>query len=82
MESTPPQPSLPEPGGLRAASAGTIHIQLPHAQVRVSKAGPGMCSFLTRSLECRSPVRAEFFPAVVLNPQNCLLPRKMSEVLS
>ena len=33
--STPPPASWPEPGNLPASSAGTIHIQLQHAQVRV-----------------------------------------------
>ena len=32
---TPPAASWTEPGGLLATSAGTIHIQLQHAQVRV-----------------------------------------------
>jgi transposase len=33
--SNPPPASCSEPGGLLASSAGTIHIQLQHAQVRV-----------------------------------------------
>src|SRR5579859_7143204 len=33
--STPPAASWSEPGGLLASSAGTIHIQLQKAQVRV-----------------------------------------------
>ena len=48
---TPPAASWTEPGGLLAASsAGTIHIQLQHAQVRVeSGANPGLLRVL---LEC------------------------------
>ena len=48
--STPALASLPEPGGLLAASAGTIHIQLRHAQVRVeSGANPVLLRVM---LEC------------------------------
>jgi transposase len=47
--STPPA-SLPEPSGLPASSAGTIHLQLQHAQVRVeSGANPVLLRVL---LEC------------------------------
>lgn len=48
--STPPPASLSAPGGLLAASTGTIHIQLQHAQVRVeSGANPVLLRVL---LEC------------------------------
>jgi|SRR5215472_630482 len=48
--STPPPASWPEPSSLQASSAGTIHIQLPHAQVRVeSGANPVLLRVL---LEC------------------------------
>src|ERR1700739_3063423 len=48
--STPPPASWSEPGGLLASSAGTIHIQLQHAQVRVeSGANPVLLRVL---LEC------------------------------
>jgi len=48
--STPPSASWPEPGSLQASSAGTIHIQLQHAQVRVeSGANPVLLRVL---LEC------------------------------
>ena len=48
--STPPPASWSEPGGLLASSAGTIHIQLQHAQVRVeSDANPVLLRVL---LEC------------------------------
>jgi transposase len=47
---TVPPASWTEPGGLLAASAGTIHIQLQHAQVRVeSGANPVLLRVL---LEC------------------------------
>jgi transposase len=47
---TPPAVSCPEPGGLPVCSAGTIHIQLEHAQVRVeSGANPVLLRVL---LEC------------------------------
>jgi len=47
---TVPPASWTEPGGLRVASAGTIHIQLQHAQVRVeSDANPVLLRVL---LEC------------------------------
>jgi transposase len=47
---TPPAASWTEPGGLLATSAGVIHIQLQHAQVRVeSGANPGLLRVL---LEC------------------------------
>jgi transposase len=49
-ESCTPPASWTEPGGLLASSAGTIHIQLQHAQVRVeSDANPGLLRVL---LEC------------------------------
>jgi transposase len=50
-ESSSPPPALcVEPGGLPVCSAGTIHIQLQHAQVRVeSGANPGLLRVL---LEC------------------------------
>ena len=50
-ESSSPLPaSCAEPGGLLAVSAGTIHIQLQHAQVRVeSGANPVLLRVL---LEC------------------------------
>ena len=49
-ESSTPPASWSEPGGLLAASAGTIHIQLQHAQVRVeSGANPVLLRVL---LEC------------------------------
>ena len=42
--------SLPEAGSLSSSSSGTIHIQLPHAQVRVEgSADPGLLRVL---LEC------------------------------
>jgi len=42
--------SLHEPSSLLASSSGTIHIQLPHAQVRVEgNANPGLVRVL---LEC------------------------------
>ena len=42
--------SLQEPSSLLASSSGTIHIQLPHAQVRVEgNANPGLVRVL---LEC------------------------------
>jgi transposase len=45
-----PVPSMPEPSSLLAASAGTIHIQLGHAQVYVeSGANPVLLRVL---LEC------------------------------
>jgi transposase len=45
-----PVPSMPEPSSLLAASAGTIHIQLGHAQVHVeSGANPVLLRVL---LEC------------------------------
>jgi transposase len=48
--STVPPASWTEPGGLLASSAGTIHIQLQHAQVRVeSDANPVLLRVL---LEC------------------------------
>jgi len=48
--STPPLASYAGPGGLIASSAGTIHIQLEHAQVRVeSGANPVLLRVL---LEC------------------------------
>lgn len=48
--SASPPASWSEPGGLLAASAGTIHIQLQHAQVRVeSGADPVLLRVL---LEC------------------------------
>jgi transposase len=48
--STPPPASWSEPGGLLASSAGTIHIQLPQAHVRVeSDANPVLLRVL---LEC------------------------------
>ena len=48
--STPPPASWSEPGGLLVSSAGTIHIQLQHAQVRVeSGANPVLLRVL---LEC------------------------------
>lgn len=47
---TPPATSCAETGGLLASSAGTIHIQLEHAQVRVeSGANPVLLRVL---LEC------------------------------
>ena len=47
---TPPAASCTEPGGLPVGSAGTIHIQLEHAQVRVeSGANPVLLRVL---LEC------------------------------
>lgn len=47
---TPLAASCAEPGGLLASSAGTIHIQLEHAQVRVeSGANPELLRVL---LEC------------------------------
>jgi transposase len=47
---TPPAASRTEPGGLLASSAGMIHIQLQHAQVRVeSGASPVLLRVL---LEC------------------------------
>jgi hypothetical protein len=49
-ESCTPPASWTEPGGLLASSAGTIHIQLQHAQVRVeSDANPVLLRVL---LEC------------------------------
>ena len=50
-ESSTPSPAvLPEPSGLLASSAGTIHIQLQHAQVSVeSGANPVLLRVL---LEC------------------------------
>ena len=50
-ESSSPPPALcAEPGGLPVCSAGTIHIQLEHAQVWVeSGANPGLLRVL---LEC------------------------------
>ena len=48
--STPPLAAWPEPGGLLASSAGSIHIQLAQAQVRVeSGANPVLLRVL---LEC------------------------------
>jgi transposase len=48
--STPPPASWPEAGGLLACSAGTIHIQLQHAQVRIENgANPVLLRVL---LEC------------------------------
>ena len=48
--STPPLASCAEPSGLLACSAGTIHIQLDHVQVRVeSGANPVLLRVL---LEC------------------------------
>jgi transposase len=48
--STPPPASCSEPGGLLDSSAGMIHIQLQHAQVRVeSGANPVLLRVL---LEC------------------------------
>jgi transposase len=48
--STPPPAARSEPGGLLAVSAGTIHIQLQHAQVQVeSGANPVLLRVL---LEC------------------------------
>jgi len=47
---TSPEASRTEPGGLPVCSAGTIHIQLEHAQVRVeSGANPALLRVL---LEC------------------------------
>ena len=47
---TPPAASCAEPGGWPVCSAGTIHIQLEHAQVRVeSGANPVLLRVL---LEC------------------------------
>ena len=49
-ESCTPPASWTEPGGLLTSSAGTIHIQLQHAQVRVeSDANPVLLRVL---LEC------------------------------
>ena len=48
--SSAPPSSLPEPGGLLASSAGTIHIQLQHAQVRVESGAPPV--LLRVVLEC------------------------------
>jgi transposase len=48
--STPPPASWSEPGGVLTTAAGTIHIQLQHAQVRVeSGANPVLLRVL---LEC------------------------------
>jgi len=50
--STPPPASWPEPGGLLASSAGTIHIQLQHAQVRMeSGANPVLLRVLMECLQ-------------------------------
>jgi transposase len=44
---------LPEPGSLPTSSSGTIHIQLPHAQVRVE--GNPDAALLRVLLECLQP---------------------------
>ena len=50
--STVPPASCSEPGGLLASSAGMIHIQLPHAQVRVeSGANPVLLRVLLEYLQ-------------------------------
>jgi transposase len=52
-ESSSPPPALcAEPGGLPVCSAGTIHIQLQHAQVRVeSDANPVLLRVLLEYLQ-------------------------------